>query len=122
MKSARGFPFTLPRGYTDENGEVHRDGVMRLATAMDEIAPLKEAIVQANPAYLTVALFARVITQLGGLAQVSTRVIEAMPVADFEHLQAMYQRINIKGDDRLSVHCPQCACHFQVEAHPSGEA
>ena len=121
MNPARGFPFTLPRGYTDEHGTVHRNGSMRLATAMDEILPLKESRVQTNPAYLAVILLSRVVTTLGELAQVSTRVIEDLPVADFAYLQAMYQRINEQGDNRLTVHCPECACRFEVEAQPSGE-
>ena len=61
------YEFTLPRGYKDPQGELHRDGVMRLATAADEILPLKDPRVQANPAYLVVILLSRVITRLGSL-------------------------------------------------------
>jgi len=59
------FPFTLPKGYVDGDGTLHRHGVMRLATARDEIAPLRDSRVQENEAYLTVILLSRVITELG---------------------------------------------------------
>lgn len=122
MKSREGFPFTLPRGYADAEGNLHREGTMRLATAMDEILPLKEARVQSNPAYLAVILLSRVVTSLGELSQIYPRVIEELPVADFAFLQAMYQRINEHGDNRLAVHCPECSHRFEVEAQSSGEA
>src|SRR5215207_7761967 len=70
------YEFTLPRGYVDPSGDLHRKGVMRLATAIDEIAPLRDPRVRANQAYLTVVLLARVVTQLGTLSDVSTGVIE----------------------------------------------
>ena len=70
------FNFTLPRGYVDSEGNLHKNGVMRLATAFDEIAPMKDSRVQANPGYLAVILLSRVITQLGDLEQVNPKVIE----------------------------------------------
>ena len=59
--------FKLPKGYVDDEGMLHRHGVMRLATAADEILPLRDPRVQQNPAYLTVIVLARVITRLGSL-------------------------------------------------------
>ncbi|WP_010183098.1 hypothetical protein [Sphingomonas sp. PAMC 26605] len=86
--------FTLPKGYLDGDGVLHRDGVMRLATAADEILPLKDARVQANPAYFTIIVLARVVTQLGSVPDVNTRVIEGLFASDLNHLQALYERIN----------------------------
>lgn len=121
MNAPSGHPFTLPHGYADGHGAVHREGVMRLATAMDEIAPLKEAKVQSNPGYLGVILLARVVTRLGELSQVTPRVIEELPVADFAYLQALYRRLNDHGHSRVAVSCPECAHRFEVEVEETGE-
>ena len=114
--------FTLPVGYVDAHGTVHREGVMRLATALDEILPLKEAKVQSNPGYLGVILLARVVSRLGDLPQVTPRVIEELPVADFAYLQSFYRRLNDAGHTRLAVTCPECAHRFEVEVEESGES
>jgi hypothetical protein len=115
------FPFTLPRGYVDADGNVHREGVMRLATAADEIAPMKDPRVQSNPGYLAVILLSRVVSRLGDLPQVNPRVIEELFAADFAHLEDVYRRINTNGHDRLTVVCPACEKKFEVEVEPLGE-
>jgi hypothetical protein len=89
--------FTLPKGYMDDEGALHRDGVMRLATAADEILPLKDPRVQQNPAYLTIIVLARVITRLGSVPSINTKVVEGLFASDLSHLQALYERLN--GDD-----------------------
>jgi hypothetical protein len=89
--------FTLPKGYVDDEGALHRDGVMRLATAGDEILPLKDPRVQQNPAYLTIIVLARVITRLGSVPSINTKVVEGLFASDLSHLQALYERLN--GDD-----------------------
>jgi hypothetical protein len=89
--------FTLPKGYVDGDGELHRDGVMRLATAADEILPLKDPRVQQNPAYLTIIVLARVIVRLGALPAINTKVIEGLFASDLSYLQGLYERLN--GDD-----------------------
>lgn len=86
--------FTLPMGYRDGDGTLHRQGVMRLATAADEILPLKDHRVQANPAYLSIIVFSRVIVRLGTLDMINTKVIEDLFTVDFNHLQQLYNRIN----------------------------
>ncbi len=88
------FEFTLPRGYVDSGGALHRNGTMRLATAMDEIAPLRDPRVKANPAYLVIILLARVITRLGSLEAIDTSVIENLFAADLAFLQDLYRKIN----------------------------
>lgn len=115
------FPFTLPRGYVDPDGAVHRDGVMRLATANDEIAPMKDPRVQSNPGYLTIILLARVVVRLGDLPQINPKVIENLFAADFGHLEGLYRRINDSGANRLAVVCPECSARFEVEAGAPGE-
>ena len=86
--------FTLPKGYVEEDGTLHRSGVMRLATAADEILPLKDPRVQQNPAYLTIIVLARVITKLGSLADVNTKVIEGLFASDLNYLQKLYEELN----------------------------
>jgi len=115
------FDFTLPRGYLDSDGNLHREGVMRLATASDEILPLKDSRVQSNPGYLAVILLSRVVRRLGDLPQISTRVIEELFAADFAFLEEMYRRINTNGHNRIQVSCPECETRFEVEVQGSGE-
>src|SRR5436189_3127021 len=100
------YEFTLPRGYVDSSGDLHRTGVMRLATAIDEIAPLRDPRVRANQAYLTVVLLARVITKLGTLADVNSGVVEGLFSADLAYLQDFYQRINEPGAAKIAGTCP----------------
>ena len=114
------FPFTLPRGYPDEEGSLHREGVMRLATAYDEIAPMKDPRVQANPGYLVIILLSRVIDRLGDLEHINPKVIEGLFAADLAFLQDLYRRINENGHNRLDVTCPHCEKEFEVEAAGAG--
>ncbi|MFD7939759.1 hypothetical protein ACFV4T_35475 [Streptomyces sp. NPDC059755] len=109
------FPFELPRGYVDEAGTVHRDGVMRLATARDELVPLRDIRVQENPAYLSVVLLGRVITRLGSLPLVHDGVVENMFASDLAFLQDFYRQVNAEGHTRASVRCPHCSEPFEVE-------
>jgi hypothetical protein len=111
--------FVLPRGYVDDEGTLHREGVMRMATAADEILPLKEAVVQKNPAYLTVIVLSRVVTRLGSLKLVTPNTIEKLFAVDVAHLQDVYNELN-GGDEvgRIAVTCPTCAHEFEV-AKPS---
>src|SRR5215510_8726269 len=96
--------FTLPKGYLDPDGVLHTDGVMRLATAADEILPLKDPRVQQNPAYLTIIVLARVITRLGALSDVNTKVIEGLFASDLNYLHRLYDRMN--GDDADTADAP----------------
>jgi len=109
------YTFTLPIGYQDEEGSLHREGVMRLATAADEILPLKDPRVQANEAYLVVILLARVVTRLGSLPVINPKVIEGLYAADLAYLQELYNQINHFGKLRAQAVCPQCEHHFEVE-------
>ena len=109
------FPFTLPRGYVDATGTVHRAGVMRLATARDELVPLRDDRVRENPAYLTVVLLARVITRLGGLDDVHAGIVENLFASDLAFLQDLYGRINAEGNARAAVSCPACHHDFTVD-------
>jgi hypothetical protein len=116
------FEFVLPVGYVDESGAVHREGVMRLATAADEILPLKDPRVQGNPAYLVVILLSRVVTRLGALEVINPKVIEGLFAADLGYLQEFYNRINGGGTRVLRVVCPHCEQGFEVEPEHSGES
>lgn len=110
------FEFTLPCGYLDEDGTLHRDGVMRRATAADEIQPLRDPRVQANPAYLVIILLSRVVTRLGSVAQINPKVIENLYATDLAFLQNLYNQINQL--DVPSVICPNCQHQFLAE--PAG--
>ena len=109
------YAFTLPRGYRSADGTVHREGTMRLATARDEIEPLREPGVRANEAYLTVLLLSRVITRIGPVAEVTPELVEELYAADFDHLQRLYERINTDGDAVGVVSCPDCRQEFEVD-------
>ncbi len=110
------FRFRLPRGYVDpDTDKVHRDGVMRLATARDEIVPLQDYRVQANRAYLVIVLLSRVITKLGDLDGISVGVIENLFSTDLAYLQEFYRKINEEGAPRLHLGCPSCGHEFDVD-------
>lgn len=116
------FEFTLPKGYVDKYGNLHREGIMRLATAADEILPLKDPRVQQNPAYLTVILLSRVITKLGDLQVINPGVIEGLFAADLAYLQQLYRQINESGTPGVEAECPRCEHKFAVEVMAAGEA
>ncbi|MEU3061560.1 hypothetical protein AB0P12_13360 [Streptomyces subrutilus] len=109
------FEFELPRGFVDESGTVHRNGTMRLATARDELVPLRDVRVRENPAYLSVVLLGRVITRLGTLMTVHDGTVENMFASDLAFLQDFYRRINAEGHTRAAVSCPHCEGAFEVE-------
>lgn len=111
------FEFTLPCGYLDADGTLHRDGVMRRATAADEILPLKDPRVQGNEAYLIVILLSRVLTRLGGVAAINPKLIEALFATDLAFLQGLYNRINRLDDE--AVACPHCGKPIDA-AHAAG--
>ena len=114
------YSFTLPLGYVDAEGTLHKGGVMRLATAFDEIAPLKDPRVQGNPGYLLIILLSRVLTKLGSLEHINPKVIEGLYAADLAHLQDLYGRVNSNGHNRVRTRCPHCEQPFEVELEPPG--
>jgi len=109
------FAFMLPVGYVDDSGAAHREGRMRLATARDEILPLRDPRVRDNEAYLTVILLSRVITQLGTVASVNPGVVENMFAADLAFLQDLYRRVNAEGHTRVAATCPSCGRKFGLD-------
>ena len=108
------YEFTLPKGYVDGNGEVHRRGKMRLATAGDEISATRDPRVLSNPSYLTIVVLGKVITELEGLTMVTPNVIEKLFTADLAFLQDMYQRINDVAPPVMTAVCPDCGKRFEV--------
>ena len=108
------FEFELPKGYVDKNGDVHKRGTMRLATAADEILPMRDPRVQQNAGYLTIILLSRVITRLGTLSTINTHVIESLFTMDLAYLQDLYQRINMSEMPTYKVVCPHCNQQIEV--------
>ena len=111
--------FTLPLGYLDAEGTLHREGVLRLATAADDIEPLRDPRDQKNPAFLTVILLSRVVTQLGTLDAVTPKTVEGLFAADLEYLQRLYNEVN-RLDGGGAVVCPQCEHVFEPEGDRLG--
>ena len=107
--------FTLPKGYVDKEGNTHQKGVMRLATAKDEILPLQDYRVQNNRAYLVIILLSRVITKLGDLKSINPSVIEEMFSTDLAYLQDFYRRINEEGTAAINMKCPACGHDFEFD-------
>ncbi len=112
------FEFELPKGYVDNYGNLHKKGAMRLATAADEILPLKDSRVQQNPAYLTVILLSRVITSLGDLDDVHPKIVEGFFSADLAFLQDFYRKINDSGTNPSKTVCPKCEHEFEEAGSP----
>lgn len=115
------FEFELPRGYMDSEGNLHKQGVMRLATAIDEIAPMRDARVKANDAYHTVILLSRVVTRLGELRAINPHVIENLFSGDLAYLQDFYSQINENGHRMVEIECPHCETSFEFEGSHPGE-
>ncbi|WP_432666844.1 phage tail assembly protein [Wukongibacter baidiensis] len=116
------YEFTLPRGYVDKEGNLHKKGIMRLATAADEIVPMRDARVQQNPSYLTIVLLSRVITSLGTLNSIDTSVIENLFTIDLGYLQELYGRINQLDNPNINMTCPHCDKRFEVSMDFLGES
>jgi hypothetical protein len=115
------YEFVLPMGYVDKDGNVHKDGVMRLANAKDEIVPLSDMRVQRNRAYLIIVLLSRVVSRLGAINDVNTGVIENLFAADLRFLEEMYNRIN-EDEATVRVSCPHCGEKFDKEFGRLGES
>lgn len=108
----------MPKGYIDENGDLHREGTMRLATAADEILPLKDPRVLQNAAYLPVIIFSRVITRLGTLKVITTKVIEDLFADDFAYLQDFYNNVNAyHNPNKELITCSKCGYSFPLTVH-----
>ncbi len=116
------YPFVLPKGFIDDNGALHKEGTMRLATAMDEILPLRDPRVRNNEAYLVVILLSQVITRLGTLPKISPNIVEKFFAADLAYLQDLYRQLNDAEPRTMNVICPQCGHEHQVEIPPLGES
>ena len=108
------YDFTLPKGFLDSHGELHRRGRMRLATAGDEISATRDPRVLANPSFLTIVLLSKVITELEGLDAVTATTIEQLFTADLAFLQDMYQKINDIEPPVMQCVCPGCGRTFEV--------
>jgi hypothetical protein len=114
------FEFTLPRGYIDASGQVHRHGRMRLAIAADEIEAVEHPGVQEKESYLPVMLLGRVITQLGALEEITPRIIAGLFASDLAYLQDLYLRLNNIEPVMVNAVCPHCQQQFQLQVAPLG--
>ncbi len=114
------FDFELPMGFVDKEGNLHKKGTMRLATALDEITILNDMRVQNNEAYIVIVLLARVITSLGTLPSVNTSVIENLFTADLNYLEEFYRQINESGNTHREFTCPHCNKPFELDLSTLG--
>lgn len=118
MKKETVFKFTLPHGYVDAEGRIHREGVMRLAKALDEIESVAHPRVEVNEAYLPVILLSRVVTQLGELPDVNPQVLEGLFAVDLAYLEDLYLRLNSHESVIVGAMCPHCENQFQLRVAP----
>ena len=105
------FEFTLPKGFVDADGNIHRHGIMRLSKAMDEITPMRDLRVKVNPAYATVIILARVITRLGALEEITPMTIENLYACDLNYLHQFYRRVNELEEESLNSQPPVPSSH-----------
>src|SRR6266511_2813138 len=115
------FTFTLPCGYIDEQGNLHRQGSMRRATTLDEVEPLGDPRVRVNEAYLAVLMLGRVITQLCTLSQLGPALVERLFAADFIYLQEFYAQVNSSDGGLVQTRCPACGIRFVLDVVGSDE-
>ena len=97
---------------------MHAEGVMRLATALDEIDSVAHPRVEANEAYLPVILISRVVTQLGELPEVTPQIIENLFAVDLAYLEDLYLRLNSHESVVVGAVCPHCDQQFQLRVAP----
>jgi len=116
------FDFILPRGLVDEAGVVHRQGVMRLATAKDELMTQKDRRVKNDPAYSTLVILSQVIISLGSLTTITPELLENLFTQDLAYLRELYNRLNQQDSSSQPVQCPECSYQFEVEFALSGES
>ena len=116
------FEFVLPKGYIDGDGDLHKDGLMRLANAADVILPQKDPRVQQNPAYLVIIVLSRVITKLGTITHITPSTIEGLFSSDLDYLQDFYERINNSGSAMINTTCPKCGHRFETRPETLGES
>ena len=114
------FPFLLPRGFIDPQGQLHREGRMRLATAFDELESAQDVRVQTNAAFLPILLLRRVIMQLGTVQLITPQLIGSLFVSDLAYLEELYERINTPELVMLDVVCPACSSQFPIQVAPIG--
>lgn len=112
------FDFVLPRGYMDEFGQLHRQGQIRLATALDEIEPQRDARVVANESYLSILLLSRVVVRLGTMPAITPQLIERLFASDLAYLQELYLRLNAPEPVVVGAICPHCSTLFQLQVAP----
>lgn len=114
------FEFSLPCGYVDDEGNLHREGLMRRATAIDEVEPLGDPRVRANEAYLSILLLSRVIVRLGGLGPATPAIVERLFAPDFTYLQDLYVRVNSDESQLIETQCPSCGTRFALDLGAGG--
>lgn len=115
------FDFILPRGLVDESGAIHQTGIMRLATAQDEIAVQKDPRVQESEAYGSLIMFSRVIIKLGSLTHPAPELLENLFSRDLSYLREFYNRVNQQGNALIPTRCPSCNHAFKTELALAGE-
>jgi hypothetical protein len=111
------FEFTLPCGYADAQGTLHRKGMMRRATAIDEVEALSHPRAHAREAYMSIVLLSRVVIRLGTISTVTPTLIEALFATDFSYLQDLYLRVNSAGPNLVETCCPNCGTHFTLDVN-----
>lgn len=116
------YEFSLPLGFVGPDGTLHRSGVMRLSTALDELESMNDPRVRANPQYLGVLLLSRVIERLGGLRPVSPETVEQLFSADYAHLQDLFVRLNDAAPSLIETECPRCRHRFALDFSGAGTA
>jgi hypothetical protein len=109
------YEFTLPCGFVDDDGTLHRDGVMRLSTALDEVEAAEDPRARSSDAYLSIVLLSRVVMQLGGITPVEPHVIERLFSADFVFLQELFVKLNAVPDEIVETQCPTCGTRFPID-------
>jgi hypothetical protein len=113
------FEFTLPCGFVDESGTLHRVGVMRLATALDELEAMRDPRVRGHEAYLSVVLLSRVLVRLGTVEALGPDLVERLFSADFAYLQEVFVRLNDGGAGLVETQCPECSARFAIDVSQS---
>lgn len=109
--------FVLPRGFTGPDSQIHRNGVLRLATQQDLIAVESERADSNGLALAWSLLLSRILIKLGALAldrMDRYDVVLAMWAGDVAYLQLIYESLDRRVSNQLPPRCPKCGAEVDL--------
>ena len=105
-------PFTLPRGYKDKSGAIHKEGVLRIPNGFDReiVIPLFKK----NSATATTMLLTRIMSFNDG-AVIIPDLVANMSLRDREYLEKLVNENTFGIDMSVEITCTSCGADLSGE-------